>query len=188
MRKSYNPEQSVTDVLQFFPSVQRDMLCLYLKKNLKVKDPEKVIDRLSHIGRIVEDKNGFFALNSSIEPSVLTTCEFAVFQRMSKTEELRLSKARYPYDYVFDAGHKIYLLLAFAREGIYKLSFEKNSDKPKTDPAAMPTPVIMLINDTVSSLDTGILPDHCLVAMVSYADYKVKGINIVEYNKKGDEQ
>lgn len=168
------------DICRIFPSIAEDTLIKYSHDFFSAKNPEGTIRYMLHTNQIYRNEDGFYALLPGASNDISAACAFAVYTQMCRDGSFRVTKAKYPYDYLFEAEHKLYLLLDYKKEGPYKLNFLLNSYEEKAPDELTPMPVILLVNSTPSSIDSRLLPEKYMLAIADFSSMKITNLRFLK--------
>lgn len=164
------------DICRVFPSIAEDTLMKYAKEFLSTRNPEGTIRYMLHSKQIYKNADGFYGLLPEMQTDINAACAYAVYFEMNKDDTFRAARAKYPYDYIFEIDHKLYLLLDYKKEGLYKLNFLNHSYQEKMPDELAPMPLIMLINGSPDSIDCRLLPQRYMIARVNFDGGNITGI------------
>lgn len=180
----------VIELLQFFGGLPLEQVRRYLKKYVKAPFPDSSVKVLTDSKTIYYDKEDeYIYLYKGTAKNPRSTCAFEVYLQMCKDNSFRFSHAKYPFDYIFEVDNKLYQIIDFSSEGIYKLNFRKHQAQT-SDANYDIIPIIMLINTPKSELlirnnlgEPYLLPEgEYIIAHIRY-DNIVKKITM-EYHER----
>lgn len=174
----YRAEKQLIRILDMFTALPYNQIDKYLKaKNpyadFNSKDAIRSLLRERIIYYSKDDK--CYKIIQRAKKDFSSICAFAVYNEFSKSPEDKLSKAIYPFDYVFEDNGRLFQLIDYSKNGPYKLNFRR-AMQGYDDVTYKIIPIIMLINtglDVLKERDKDgnyyLLPkDDFYVAFVEY--------------------
>lgn len=131
IRYETKAESLVLDCLQLFGTVPYDMMERYLKYRIpnpkfypKITLTELVQDKVIYY----DSKDKCYRCIQNYPKDIDRIASFAVFLAFSKSQEVKLAKSKYPFDFIFEENKIAYQIIDFSRAGLYKLNFRRQMD------------------------------------------------------------
>lgn len=160
------------DICRIFSSIAEDTLVKYSHNFFSAKNPEGTIRYMLHTKQIYKNADGFYALLPETTTDIAGASAFAIYMQMNRDGSFRVSKAKYPYDYLFEIRHKLYLVINYKKEGPYKLNFLLNSYREQAPDDLSPMPLIILVNANADHIDSRLLPERFMLAIAGFENMK----------------
>ena len=150
--QEYMAAQRVIRALEIFDALPLSLLRKYLEQN---DDPEKASATLKYLIRerlVNYERAGKYVSNvCGYEIDIRKIAAFSVYLNLARYEKGRISKARYPFDYTFEIGNRIFPLIDYDENGPRKLNYMRWMRMPRSE-EYMVIPVIMIVNDEIEIL------------------------------------
>ena len=144
--------QHALKALDVFNALPIPLVRKCLEINAEPSDASAAIKYLIH-ERLVNYDKATNSINKvyGFEPDIRKSAALGVYLTLAADERGNVLRARYPFDYAFEIGIRIYPLIDYDKDGPQKLNFLRWIKMPHSDEYIV-TPVIMIVNDEIDML------------------------------------
>ncbi len=152
LAQEYLAGQDVIEALKIFDALPAPLVRKYLELN---DEPEKAAGALKYLTheRLVNYHRAGNYVNCvfGFETDIHKSAAFSVYLNLARSQKGNISKARYPFDYTFEIGNRIFPLIDYDENGPRKLNFMRWMRMPSSEEYIV-IPVIMIVNSPVEIL------------------------------------
>ena len=174
----YKAERNAIKILRLFDTIPYTLMEQFLVQ----KNPHHEYKEKETLGTLLSKRlvsysptDKCYRLIKQLPKNSDKICALAAYLHFARSSEVKIHYADYPYDYVFEDNRKLYLLINYSTDGIYKLNFRRNMRKEEKDDYPV-IPIIMTINSNANPFanveSTGnmsiIPPEDYYIVNVSY--------------------
>ncbi len=175
----YEAERQVVEILELFDAVPARLITKFLmsKDSIKKCEPDERLKYLTH-EKIIHYglKDRCYRIFPNAKKDAYKISAFSVYlylSRMTRSQDVKISEAVDPFDYVFEMKKKTFLLINYASNGAYKLKRLNNMSAEGEKYAV--TPVIMLVNTPIEVLKE--IDNKGAYSLLPTSDYLVANVD-----------
>ena len=176
----FKAERYAVKMLRLFDTIPYNLMEQFLEKKNKHLPDYKAKETLKSLlsKRIVmySPADKCYRLIGKIPKNIDKICAFAVYLHLSKTNEVKIHFADYPFYYIFQDNHRLFQLINYSDDGVYKLNFRKNMQNEKSEFYNV-IPVIMMINSTASPFKD--VDSSGNLSLIPREDYYIANVTFV---------
>lgn len=149
-------------ILQTFGSMPKNVLSHYAAAWLDI--PESKADGIINIQaqhrQFYYDKNDEWCYLFQGHPqNYAGPFVLDIIDRLGGGSPLRIAKAVYPFDYIFEAENNLYQVIDCFNEGIYKLNFRKHMKDTYEQKEHPIIPILMMRNKSIHEISRELYPE-----------------------------
>lgn len=181
----YREDQQVMHALRLFSTIPYNLLEEFLRKknNVPFFEPKECLKRMlveKYIYYSAKDK--CYRAIDRYPKQINKICSFATYLHFCRNDEEKIELARYPFDYIFEDNKKLFQLIDFAKDGVYKLRFRKEMEQQGESTEVIP--IIMLINSNLDVLKE--MDQHGNYTLIPKQDYQVAFVSYAPGDGEAD--
>lgn len=142
-------QRHVVKALRLFEAIPYNLL----EKFIETKEPNMSDKPKYLLYEMIGDKIINYSTNDkcyrviqNIPKSIDKICAFAVYLHFARSPEVKVYYADYPFDYIFEDNQRLFQLINYSDEGLYKINFRRNMRIDKEVEPYSLIPVIMQVN------------------------------------------